>query len=33
MTYLKNKEKAMKFLVGNNIFELTVKDSSGYWQS
>ena len=33
MTYLKNKEKAMKFLVGNNIFESTVRDSSGNWQS
>ena len=33
MSYLKNKEKAMKFLVGNNIFESTVRDSSGNWQS
>ena len=33
MTYLKNKEKAMKFLVGNNIFESTVRDSSGNWKS
>lgn len=33
MIYLKNTGQAMKFLVVNNVFEMTVRDSSGNWQN